>query len=790
MSVSYESLKQIAVRVPGPSDRVYKDECAYSFTTPESEDGLYVSLYSFYGLSKQLALEYVAKTNYKAFLHIKRVKVRTESQKEEHVPPTRLAIGLEGGFQDAAKHQFKTEEQIVILPEGAVFNLDDPKLPEGLRKSAEGVVSAESAFKVAELESIVGTWDGEARQPSKLSADLLQLDNGVKIPPSGWKCSRCELTDNLWLNLTDGAINCGRSFFTGTGGNNHAIQHYNETHFPLVVKLGTITHKGADVYSYDEDDMVIDTHLQKHLAHFGIDMAAMQKTEKSMAELELDMNQRIGEWATCTEEGCKLEPLFGPGYTGLVNLGNSCYMNAVMQMLLTVPHFVRRYFEKYQGYIFRSDADPNVDLRTQMAKLAMGVLSGQYSKKPATDAECAAVRPQAFKNVVGRNHPEFSSKRQQDAEEFFCYLLDLLDKEDKEHPASRPFSFEVEERIQCSKTKMVAYKKREERVLRLVVPMDSATNKQEVEDYQVKKKAAELNKERLDPKGNVLAKIPMSACISAFMATEHVPDCFSAAANEKVTIEKTVRFLTFPEYLLVQVKKFTLAPDWTPLKLDISLDVPDELDLRAFRAKGGLQPGEESMPGEQETPSVQIDEGVVNQLVEMGFSREGCRKAVFFTKNSGLEQAMQWVMDHMGDPDFNDRLVIPGQADVSPIDDANIEMVMAMGFPRSKASRALRATQNNVERAIEWIFSNADQQNESSSSDEADEGSSSSAANRQGLYRLTAFITHMGSSTSSGHYVCHLRKEGRWVICNDEKVALSEKPPKDLAYLYLYQCIE
>lgn len=113
-----------------------------------------------------------------------------------------------------------------------------------------------------------------------------------------------------------------------------------------------------------------------------------------------------------------------------------------------------------------------------------------------------------------------------------------------------------------------------------------------------------------------------------------------------------------------------------------------------------------------------------------------------------------------------------------------------MGFPRSKACKALRATQNNVERAIEWIFSNPDQEDAGSSSDEGDDGTSSSSSSRVGLYRLTAFITHMGSSTSSGHYVCHLKKDGRWVICNDEKVALSEKPPKDLAYLYLYQCIE
>jgi ubiquitin carboxyl-terminal hydrolase 5/13 len=40
------------------------------------------------------------------------------------------------------------------------------------------------------------------------------------------------------------------------------------------VKLGTITPHGADVYSYapDEDDMVTDPLLSRHLEHWGINM--------------------------------------------------------------------------------------------------------------------------------------------------------------------------------------------------------------------------------------------------------------------------------------------------------------------------------------------------------------------------------------------------------------------------------------------------------------------------------------------------------------------------------------
>ena len=78
--------------------------------------------------------------------------------------------------------------------------------------------------------------------------NLLQLDNGIKVPPKGWKCEKCDLTSNLWLNLTDGTILCGRKFFDGSGGNNHAVDHYEQGKYPLAVKLGTITGGGAGQY--------------------------------------------------------------------------------------------------------------------------------------------------------------------------------------------------------------------------------------------------------------------------------------------------------------------------------------------------------------------------------------------------------------------------------------------------------------------------------------------------------------------------------------------------------------
>ena len=52
----------------------------------------------------------------------------------------------------------------------------------------------------------------------------------------------------------------------------------------------------------------------------------MEKTEKSMVELEIDANKEY-EFSTITESGAQLVPIYGPGYTGMQNLGNTCYMN-------------------------------------------------------------------------------------------------------------------------------------------------------------------------------------------------------------------------------------------------------------------------------------------------------------------------------------------------------------------------------------------------------------------------------------------------------------------------------
>ncbi|KPI95696.1 Ubiquitin carboxyl-terminal hydrolase 5 [Papilio xuthus] len=786
------------IKIPAPQQIVYKDECVYSFDNPESETGLYVSLTSFLGFGRNYVEQYFQKTGNPVFLHIQREKTPIPEPEVTGDGPekkiTRLAIGVEGGFEPdicKPKYTYTDHYNIVVLPGFYTFPWPDPSLPEVIKKSVQAIINAESPFKMAEMAALQGTWDGERREVSVHAVNLQQLDNNVKIPPSGWKCAKCELTTNLWLNLTDGSILCGRRFFDGSGGNDHAVEHYRDTGFPLAVKLGTITPDGkGDVFSYAEDDMVEDPFLADHLKHFGINVQQLQKTDKSMVELELELNQRTGEWNTLQESGSELRPLHGPALTGLNNLGNTCYINSVVQVMFRMPDFIRRFVEGAPEIFSTFPEDPANDFNVQTAKLGVGLVSGRYSFPEVGGAQ-RGVSPHMYRQLVGRGHPEFMSKRQQDAHEFYLHLLTLIERHSRHrvNPAEC-LRFSVEERVACGASGSVRYTRRAEHHLPLPVPLSAATNAQQVRDYEQRRAAAEANGQRLDPSQIVRPHIPFGACLDSFMREETLEQFFSTAVNEKVTAQKITRLATFPDYLLIQLKKFTIKEDWTPAKLDVAVDMPWEVDLSCLRGRGP-QPDETLLPDSSpQAPTPQYDEAVLAQLLDMGFPVEACKRALYYTGNSGLEPASNWLMEHLTDWDFANKFEPPGSQPAGgasvAVDESSVANIISMGFTRPQAEKALRATEGDVGRALDWIFSRADQLD---AEDEAPPREDRTLGCRDGpeKYKLVAFISHMGTSTMVGHYVCHVLHEGRWVIFNDNKVALSENPPKDLGYLYLYE---
>ena len=518
-----------------------------------------------------------------------------------------------------------------------------------------------------------------------------------------------------------------------------------------------------------------------------------------MLELELDYNQRIGEWSVMTESDSQLKPLYGPGFTGLINLGNSCYLNSVIQVMFSIPEFQAAFTpltaDKFMRQLLASnDWHPASDFSCQISKLADGLLSGRYSKPPV-DGEIVktspGIRPIMFKNVVSAGHSEFSTKRQQDAQEFYLYLMNVIDRNHKINGKPSPtkcLAFEIEDRIECTSSGKVNYTSRTEYFLPLPIPMDKVTNRKEVSEFEARKESGET----IDPKDVIRPKIPLDACFESFISPEEIDDFYSTAINGKTKALKRSRLKTFPDFLMLQVKKFALGDDWVPKKLDVAIQVPDIIDLKNLRSNG-LQEGEELLPDLSFGSQIQSvvfddeDQGIINSLADMGFPMDACKRAVHLNLKKGLETALNWIFEHSNDPDFADPFNPTGQSSSGASfvpDPEGLESLKAMGIPEAAAIRGLKETQNNIERAIDWIFNHPEAELEPESSTPS---TSSSSRDGSEKYQLKAFISHMGSSTLCGHYVCHIKKDGQWVIFNDEKVALSSSPPQELAYLYLYE---
>lgn len=120
-------------------------------------------------------------------------------------------------------------------------------------------------------------------------------------------------------------------------------------------------------------------------------------------------------------------------------------------------------------------------------------------------------------------------------------------------------------------------------------------------------------------------------------------------------------------------------------------------------------------------------------------------------------------------------------------------MIESMGFTAKQAKRALRKCDNNMERACDWIFSHIEEPD----SDEEMQVDQSSQMDNQpnnlfkcdqplnGQYSFQSFITHLGTSVFAGHYVCHIKKDDKWIYFNDAKVAETPEPPFGKGFIYL-----
>jgi len=119
-----------------------------------------------------------------------------------------------------------------------------------------------------------------------------------------------------------------------------------------------------------------------------------------------------------------------PGVTGLNNLGNTCYMNAALQVVSST-RILADYF-KSNSHLFELNRTNPLGMKGHIAKRYGDLVRDMWS------GETRTIAPIKLRWTIGKYQASFSSFQQQDSQELLAFLLDGL-HEDLNRVTDKPY---------------------------------------------------------------------------------------------------------------------------------------------------------------------------------------------------------------------------------------------------------------------------------------------------------------------------------------------------------------
>ncbi|XP_009796000.1 ubiquitin carboxyl-terminal hydrolase 2 [Nicotiana sylvestris] len=216
----------------------------------------------------------------------------------------------------------------------------------------------------------------------------------------------------IWICLACGHFSCGGAGFPTTP-QSHAVRHARQYHHPLAVQFENPQLRWCFPCStLIHAKKVEDGSEQKDVFQDIVKMIKKRPTEGLAIDVEAVW---FGSGSITSgiksEASASLDADGKSGYIvrGLVNLGNTCFFNSIMQNLLAMNR-LRDYFLKFDGF-----AGP---ITAALKKL--------FSETSNEGALKRTVNPKAFFGSICAKAPQFRGYQQQDSHELLRCLLDRL----------------------------------------------------------------------------------------------------------------------------------------------------------------------------------------------------------------------------------------------------------------------------------------------------------------------------------------------------------------------------
>ena len=306
-------------------------------------------------------------------------------------------------------------------------------------------------------------------------------------------------------------------------------------------------------------------------------------------------------WNNMYGQGFMKESLIGtppaPGSVGMHNLGNSCFLNSIIQCLNHINP-ITRYFLK--------DAWVK-DLNTKNPLGSGGRVASAYASllKEIWSGKYAALAPRMLKQTVASFAPQFNNSYQHDSQEFYQFLMDGL-HEDCNRVKTKPYVEELEGfGMEDEKAAIETWRKHLLRHDSVVVDFCQGMHRSHLTCPTCGRESIKfdvfstISLPLAQDKGTKV--VELEDCIEKFMEGEQLDDLnawYCPGCKRHVCALKMIALWSVPDVLIVHLKRFqfdhcSVSNQVLRSKIDDTVRFPIEgLDLR----KHVLGPIDENAP--------------------------------------------------------------------------------------------------------------------------------------------------------------------------------------------------